>query len=503
MYADDDSLTPSLHSGAKVARARRHFGLHKDSHILSPQGSETEVAPLKLSTRMEYSSIVQGQAQDVFGLITIEALDVAPVFSQADVHEQRQAMDVVCLLDTSGSMQGEPILQVKDAVSFIVSQADPRDRLSIVTFSDRAERKMRFRRMDQAGKESANEAMRTLNVGGGTRIAQGLKVAFQVLGQRRKKNVVTAILLLTDGQDYRLRGQRFLELKDALAGTRRSGCSLYPFGFGPQHDAALLGQIAEVAQTPFTYVASASNIREAFAGTVGGLSSVVAKDVEVRIETEAILKAVHTPFSICRPSTTVTTISIPDVFAGERRDILLEFTLPEHVDNMQCLASAKYMDLVSSCPARTQVVPMAAKLVEERLPEEPDAEVSAHRERVEVTRALEEAARQSDLGLFESAQSVLDAALRMMDRQQGKTEVSVALLQEIRNARGRMLNKSVWESGGRAEVKDAYQMHRMQRCTMSKSSHNRSSKDSKHMYVSKKQVEWIALSTPKKVLTAL
>ena len=52
---------------------------------------------------------------------------------------------------------------------------------------------------------------------------------------------------------------------------------------------------------------------------------------------------------------------------------------------------------------------MEALRVEEPQPEaEPDEEVSAQRERVEVTRALKEAAAQSDLGQFDEAQRVLD-----------------------------------------------------------------------------------------------
>merc|ERR1711879_749271 len=92
-------------------------------------------------------------------------------------------------------------------------------------------------------------------------------------------------------------------------------------------------------------------IREAFAGTIGGLMSVVAQDLKLNLNFKVQLKALHTPFQTNHASDTQTTITIPDIFAGERRDILVELAVPasamdecsEHLTLLE--ASARYVDL--------------------------------------------------------------------------------------------------------------------------------------------------------------
>merc|ERR1712224_1017258 len=126
--------------------------------------------------------------------------------------------------------------------------------------------------------------------------------------------------------------------------------------------------------------------------------------------------------------------------------------------------SAQYLDLRQNSMVQTPLIVMEAERVEEPQPEvEPDEEVSAQRERVEVTHALQAAATQSDRGQFEEAQRLLDSADQRMKASKKKTRVSEALSQELEDARVRMRSRSEWEHGGRAEVKDASHMHSMHR----------------------------------------
>merc|ERR1711974_428331 len=109
--------------------------------------------------------------------------------------EQRQPLDIICVLDVSGSMQGNKIRQVQDAVRFVIRESQPSDRLSIVTFNNQATRPLRLRRMDPHGKDEATQTVLRLSAGGGTRIASGLEMALEIAERRRHRNPVSAILL--------------------------------------------------------------------------------------------------------------------------------------------------------------------------------------------------------------------------------------------------------------------------------------------------------------------
>jgi len=356
---------------------------------------------------------------------------------------------------------------------------------------------LRLRKMDAEGKDCANIATLRLQASGGTSIAAGLSAGLSVMEQRRQRNKVSSILLLTDGQD----GSTRARLPALIERARQANCSVYAFGFGKDHDAALLSELAEQAQTPFTFVEDTDKIRGAFAGAVGGLTSIVAQNVELTISGHVVLKDVHTPFTMQRLSETSMRVTIPDIFAGERRDILVELAVPAGGDaGMQTTlleAHLRYTDLQSGNIVQTTPVAMEALRIEEPQPEaEPDDEVSAQRERVEVTRALQQAAAQSDRGQFDEAQRTLDETdQRMKWSSKKKTQMNTALCEELSDARNRMKSHAMWEGGGRAEVRDAAQMHMMQRCTNSMVSPSSAGpKSSKRMYLSPCQDAYISKS---------
>merc|ERR1740130_1548736 len=393
-------------------------------------------------------------------------------------------------------MNGDKLRQVQDAMRFIIDQAAEKDRLSIVAFNNGADRALRLTKMNSEGKDAANVATLRLAAAGGTSIAAGLSMALSVMEQRRQRNKVSSIMLLTDGKDGSTRGQ----LPALIARARQTNCSVYAFGFGKDHDAALLSELAEQATTPFTYVEDTDNIKEAFAGAVGGLTSIVAQSVELTIAAQVPLKTVNTPFAMRRTSETSATITIPDIFAGERRDILVELAVPaggnagEETTLLQ--AHVRYTDLRSGNLVQTQPVLMQASRVEEPQPEaEPDAEVSAQRERIEVTTALRESAAQSDLGHFDQAQRMLEVVDTRIKSRRTRSCMSDALCDELADAKCRMQDRKRWKGEGRAEVHDAMQMHSMQRSTnCMQSSSATVSKMSKQMYCNSRQEAFIQRS---------
>eukprot|EP00929_Paragymnodinium_shiwhaense_P094582 TRINITY_DN5524_c0_g1_i1.p1 TRINITY_DN5524_c0_g1~~TRINITY_DN5524_c0_g1_i1.p1 ORF type:complete len:661 (-),score=185.34 TRINITY_DN5524_c0_g1_i1:417-2399(-) len=444
------------------------IGLSSAAADIQPEPHPAAVAEgsVSVSTRIEYSALPRGQSQDVFGLVSVQAAS-QPASREA---AERQPTDIVCVLDVSGSMQGDKIRSVQRAVRFVVEQADPRDRISIVAFNSSAKRVLRLCRMDGDGKDSAVRATLQLQANGGTCIARGLDMGISIMEQRRQKNDVSAILLLTDGQDSRTAAA----VPSLLERARLAGCSVYAFGFGRDHDAALLSSIAEQAQTPFSFIESDDHIGEAFAGAVGGLTSVVAQKVCLTLNLRVPLKNIHTPFTVRRVSDSLVEVSIPDLFAGERRDILVELSAPVCPDeNGQqssttfLEASATYKDLSrNGATLQTPPAQMQAERVAEPQPEvEPDVEVQAQRERVEVAQALQSAAALSDAGNFQAAQSMLESKAVNLGSKSRKSRMTEALTSELNDASRCMRSRMDWEAGGRAQTRDACQMHSVQRCT--------------------------------------
>eukprot|EP00427_Karlodinium_veneficum_P001515 CAMPEP_0169165868 /NCGR_PEP_ID=MMETSP1015-20121227/59646_1 /TAXON_ID=342587 /ORGANISM="Karlodinium micrum, Strain CCMP2283" /LENGTH=597 /DNA_ID=CAMNT_0009238497 /DNA_START=126 /DNA_END=1920 /DNA_ORIENTATION=- len=462
-----------------------------------PEPELSEAGIVSLSARVEYSALPRGLSQDVFGLVTVKGnspVEVPKTEMNDLAKEDRQPMDIVCVLDVSGSMQGDKIRQVQNAVRFVIEQSQPSDRLGIVAFNHGAMKVLRLRRMDAEGKNDANIAALRLSANGGTSIASGLDMGIRMMEGRRQRNKISAVLLLTDGQDSSTRSR----VAALISRVDEARCSLYSFGFGADHDAALLSEIAEQARTPFTFVEDVDAIREAFAGVVGGLASVVAQNVELTLKSKVSLTSVHTPFEIRRASDNEVTVVIPDIMADERKDILVEMAVladPDAPTTAVLLqASAVYCDVKSGGKMQTPTICMETDRCDEPQPElEPDEEVSAQRERVEVAQALKQAAACSDRGDFDEAKGVIERSEERIRAK--KTKNSEAMCLELQDAKSRMQSRSAWEQGGRAEVSDARQMHSMQRCAMeSCSSRSAVTKKSKAMYVCKAQSSMISKS---------
>jgi len=448
---------------------------------VQPEPEVSSAGPLSVSTRVEFAALPHGSTKQIFGLVTL----VASAESQ-----YRAPMDLVCVLDVSGSMMGQKISLVQQAMRFVIDNAQAHHRVSVVAFNHEAARKLPLRRMDASGKSDARAATLRLCASGGTNIASGLHTGLKVMESRQHTNKVSAIMLLTDGQDGSARGH----ISSLLERAQRAGCGLYVFGFGQDHDAALLSQIAEQAMTPFTFVEDVEHIRQAFAGAVGGLESIVAQHIELRLQCRAVLTAVHTPFTVQRCSDNEVLVKIPDIFDQEKRDVLIELSVAaetrngeegaQHTELLE--ASVKYKEVRWGNTLQTPSVAMVVENCDELQPEaEPDEEVSAQRERFEVTQALKEASTHSDQGNYQAAQQVISKTEQSIRSKKKATTMSPVLLLELQDASSRMASRSSWEQGGRAEVKDAAQMFMMQRCTnVSSSSKCAVSKKSKAMFCS-------------------
>ncbi|XP_044401857.1 E3 ubiquitin-protein ligase WAV3-like [Triticum aestivum] len=177
-------------------------------------------------------------------------------------------------------------------MAFVVDQLGPADRLSVVSFSGRAARLTCLARMSDAGKASAKLAVDSLVVESGTNIGEGLRVGAQVLVGRRHKNSVASMILLSDGQDSRLRAKRYMDLVPplfVLAGSRPG--PIHTFGFGANHDVAALHTIAQATGGTFSFVGNQAAIQDSFAQCIGGLLSVAVQ--EARIAVTCLHRGVH------------------------------------------------------------------------------------------------------------------------------------------------------------------------------------------------------------------
>ena len=121
--------------------------------------------------------------------------------------EQRISADLICIIDVSGSMQGEKIEQVRESLKILVDMMQPKDRIALVLFSESAELLYDLNYLDEKNKSKVKDLIEKIEAGGGTNIASGLEIAVEILKKEKKKENnnkegrSSSVILLSDGCD--------------------------------------------------------------------------------------------------------------------------------------------------------------------------------------------------------------------------------------------------------------------------------------------------------------
>lgn len=118
-------------------------------------------------------------------------------YAVAQVADQKKAaVDVVLVLDTSGSMR-ITITYLKNAVTQMIDSGTfgPEDRIAVVQFSSQATTVLPF----TSDLQKVKDTVRSLQISSGTNTGDGLQKATDLLRQQARTDVMQSVILFTDG----------------------------------------------------------------------------------------------------------------------------------------------------------------------------------------------------------------------------------------------------------------------------------------------------------------
>ena len=96
--------------------------------------------------------------------------------------EFRAPIDLICVLDISGSMSGKKMYFLNETMGFIINHLQKIDRIAIVAFNDKAQRVTRLRRLTPDGKIQIKLKLEEkMKARGETNIALAMDMALAIL----------------------------------------------------------------------------------------------------------------------------------------------------------------------------------------------------------------------------------------------------------------------------------------------------------------------------------
>ena len=196
----------------------------------------------------------------------------------------RSAIDLICVVDVSGSMGGHKLELVKKTLKYIISILKDSDRFALIIFDDQGEMLISLKQIADHNKQLFNDIINELKDRGGTVINSGVKLALDLIKNRKYKNPITSIFLLSDGVDNEQHKAIYTIQNTIKVSNIIENFTISSFGFGQDHDANLMREIAKSQGGNFYYIDDLNSIDECFVDALGILFSVILKDIEFFIK---------------------------------------------------------------------------------------------------------------------------------------------------------------------------------------------------------------------------
>lgn len=271
-----------------------------------------------MKTQLKYAKTMIARQTDeaVDVLLEVTAPEIAGV--------ERPALDVVAVIDRSGSMAGAPLAAVKDAVKQLIRFAGQNDRISVVVFDDEVETVLELKHHDDV--EAAIKAISRVRSGGSTNLSGGWLKAMQILVEHGRPDAIRRIIVLTDGHaNVGLTSSE--EFAPHVSTARAGGITTSCIGFADGYDENFLAAVADAGSGNDYWCAGSDQAARVFTQEFEGLASVASQNLEVTVSgTDAVRKIkVRHDFPTVDVDDRTKRVTMGDVYGGETRRLLVTF----------------------------------------------------------------------------------------------------------------------------------------------------------------------------------
>jgi len=388
------------------------------------------------------------------------------ITAAASEGKRRPDVDVVVVMDRSGSMEAERKLELcKETTELLIEQLRPSDRFGLVSFDHRVKTNTAL----VSASSDVARAVKSLRPGGTTNLSGGLFAGLGLLSAAPAAERIRAVLLLTDG----LANAGITEEQPLIAATKSlldgTATGLYTFGYGSDHNAKLLQAIAGAAgdgKGSYYFIETAEKVVGAFADCLGGLLSVAAQNVVVEVKASAGRIARVRREGATRVDDRTWTVPLGDVFEEEQRDVLVELELLGS-QNVEVSFALRYVDASNGRVSHATATASVAVDAVRAQTATPNEHVTEQRARLDTADALLSARECADRRDIAGARRVLEsqkakiAALKVAAVTGGLVE---RLAHDLAVVLEGLANEDAYRARGRQWMTSKMMGHQMQRC---------------------------------------
>lgn len=193
---------------------------------------------------------------------------------------QREPLNLVAVVDKSGSMSGQPLALVRASLLQIVGQMRDGDRISIVLYGDRSHVYLAPTNIT-GNREAIETAIRDIQSAGSTNMEAGLRVGYDTaFADAPNFNGSTRMMLFTDEQPNVGRTDAGSFIAMASDASKR-GIGLTTIGVGVQFNASLATKVSSTRGGNLFFIANDGDVGTVFGKEFDTMVSELAHDLKL------------------------------------------------------------------------------------------------------------------------------------------------------------------------------------------------------------------------------
>ncbi len=282
----------------------------------SAQG--VSAAQLELDVTPTYGVLKSGKKQTTWVRVGLTGFAMA-------AEERRAPINVVIVLDKSGSMQGTKIEQAREAAIAAIQRLRSDDIVSVITYDSTVSVLVPATRLTD--REQVVQAIRRIEANGSTALFAGVSKGAAEVRKFLDQERVNRIVLLSDGK-ANVGPSAPGELGALGASLRKESISVSTLGLGLGYNEDLMVQLAGRSGGNHEFVETATELAEIFNREFDDVTSVVAQDIEVVIEIPVGIRAVRVLGNDAEISGQQVHLTMTQIYSEQDRHVVLEVECP-------------------------------------------------------------------------------------------------------------------------------------------------------------------------------
>ena len=276
-----------------------------------PDRAKLTVAPLR-------SNLKAGMKQATWIRVGLEG-------PSADVTKQRAPVNLALVLDKSGSMQGEKIEQARRAAIDALALLSPADIVSVITYDTTVSVLVPATRITD--RDAVAAAIRGIQASGNTALFAGVSKGAAEVRKFLDREHVNRIILLSDGL-ANVGPSAPGELGSLGLSLLKENITVSTLGLGLGYNEDLMVQLAGKSGGNHHFIEQATELADIFRREFDDVLSVVAQEVDLKIEIPAGIRPVRVLGNDADINGQQIVTRIAQIYSRQHRHLVIELEIP-------------------------------------------------------------------------------------------------------------------------------------------------------------------------------